>query len=354
MSIHPVLASGLEAYARGDFAGALRAWEEPWKGLDPEKDPAQRDLSLALVRLTAALHHEKAGRHESSRELYASSRELLADLPDPLLGLDVAALRRSFPPTIAAALEDPPVLQGAHRRLPRRVVVRFLLLVAVVGAGFAALRWTPLAAYLEPEALTGLLTRLRQAWWSPLVLLGLYTVLSPLGLPATPLILAGGFVFGTGLGGFYNILGTFLGTAASFYLGHHLGRDFIVHLAGERLRRMETLLARQSFWNLVRIRFIPIPFPVVNYGAALAGIPASKFLGASAVGLAPAVFIYTWFASALARAAGGDRGAVLLRLGMALGAVLVLTLLPPLARGWARRRRYRQILEHRRGRGVSP
>lgn len=229
----------------------------------------------------------------------------------------------------------------------RRAVVRFVLLVLLVGAGLVAVRWTPLAELWQPERLTALFAELRQAWWAPAALLGLYLVLCPLGLPASPLILAGGFVFGAAFGGLLNFLGTFLGAAVSFFLGRHLGRDLMIHLGGKRLRRVEAVLHRQSFWNLARIRFVPVPFPIVNYGAALAGVRASLFLGGTALGLAPAVFIYTWFAAALIQATGQQRRAVLLQLGLAVAAVLLLSFLPPLIRGWSRRRRYRRLREER-------
>lgn len=348
--IHPILAAGLTAYETGDFRGALIAWEEPWKELDPQLDPVQRDLALALIRLAGALHHEQGGRRDSSGQLYASAQETLDGLPAHTLGVDVERLRRTWPATAAAALASPPRITAARRLPPRRVVLRFLLLVALLAGGFAAFRWTPLSGLLNQEALSELLGGLRQAWWSPLALIALYIVLSTLGLPATPLIFAGGFVFGAFFGGIYNYVGTFLGAAASYHLGHLLGRDMVVHLAGKRLKRVEKMLARQGFWTLFRIRFLPVPFPVVNYGAALAGFPAPTFHAANAVGLAPVVFLYTWFAAALGNAAEGERGAVLVRLTLTFLAVVGVTLLPTLLRARTRRRRYREILEHRRGR----
>lgn len=233
----------------------------------------------------------------------------------------------------------------------RRATLRFALLALLLGAGFVAVRWTPLAEYWDPQKLTALLEELRRTWWAPVALLGLYVVLCPIGVPASPLILAGGFVFGTVVGGVLNFVGTFLGAAISFFLGHLLGRDLVVHLAGDRLRPVEKMLNRQGFWSLARIRFVPIPFPVVNYGAALTGVRASVFLGATALGLAPAVFIYTWFAAALAKATGEERGEVILQMGLALVGILLLSFVPPLIRGRNRRRRYRRLTEERRSRG---
>jgi len=175
-------------------------------------------------------------------------------------------------------------------------------------------------------------------------------LLCPVGVPASPLILAGGFVFGAVAGGLLNFVGTFLGATVSFFLGHLLGRDLVVHLVGDRLRPVEEMLNRRGFWNLARVRFLPIPFPVVNYGAALTGVKASVFLGATALGLAPAVLIYTWFAAALAKATGEERGTVLFQMALAVVGILLLSFLPPLIRGWNRRRRYRRLKEERRSR----
>lgn len=232
----------------------------------------------------------------------------------------------------------------------RRATFRFALLALVLAAGFVAVRWTPLAEYWDPEKLTALLEELRRTWWAPAALLGLYVLLCPAGVPASPLILAGGFVFGAFAGGLLNFVGTFLGAAVSFFLGHLLGRDLVVHLVGDRLRPVEEMLNRRGFWNLARVRFLPIPFPVVNYGAALTGMKASVFLGATALGLAPAVFIYTWFAAALAKATGEERGTVVFQMALAVVGILLLSFLPPLIRGWNRRRRYRRLKEERRSR----
>jgi uncharacterized membrane protein YdjX (TVP38/TMEM64 family) len=233
------------------------------------------------------------------------------------------------------------------------VVLRFVGLVVLLVAGVAALRWTPLATLLDRQALVSLLGDLRQAWWSPLALLALYLFLTPVGLPASPLIVAGGIVFGTFWGTTYNFLGTFGGAAVSYLLGRSLGRDFVVHLLGKRLRPVERLLNRQGFWTLARIRFLPVPFPLVNYGSAVAGVRPSIFLGSSALGLAPAVFLFSWFADALVEAGsgGGDQRSVILKLTGALAGVLALSFLPPLVERRRRRQRYARLLAERKKQG---
>jgi len=228
-------------------------------------------------------------------------------------------------------------------------VLRFLLLVLIVAAGFAALRWSPLADYLTQERLTQTFDRVRDIWWSPLVLLAAYLLLCPIGVPATPLMFTGGMVYGTLYGSIYNTLGIFLGGASTFLLGRGLGREFVLHLAGKRMKRVERAISRHAgFWSLVGLRFLPLPFVLVNYCAALAGIRPALFLASTAVGLALTVPVFTYFAALISRAASGDRSGVYLQLALALVLLALVTLLPRFWAAWKRRKRYEEIKARRR------
>jgi phospholipase D1/2 len=229
--------------------------------------------------------------------------------------------------------------KSPHHRVPRRVLLRFLLLPALLAGGYAVVRWTPLAGYLSGPAIAAAIGRLRRTWWAPALLIGGYVVLSPLGLPATPLMVAGGVVFGGLAGSLYNAVGVFLGAAVTYLLGRMLGRDLVRHLAGRRLRKVELAIGRRGFWNLVAVRFLPLPFPLVNYGAALAGVRPALFLATTALGIAPTVTIYTYFFAALAHAAAGRRTEIYAQLAVAIALLLVVTQVPRVLQ--ARRRRTR-------------
>ena len=225
------------------------------------------------------------------------------------------------------------------RRIPRSAVIKFLVLITVLLLAALALRYTPLGDILTREKMVAALDHLRGAWWSPLALIGLYVVLSPTGLPVSPLIFAGGVVFGVTMGWLYNFIGATLGATASFLLARTLGRQLIEHVAGEALlARVAKILEKHGFWNLVRSRFLPIPFAVVNFGAALAGIRLPVFITASIVGLAPAMVIWTYFGYAIFSVTTEGRQAVIRNLLVALGIALFLTFLVPLRRAWKRRR----------------
>jgi uncharacterized membrane protein YdjX (TVP38/TMEM64 family) len=235
-----------------------------------------------------------------------------------------------------------------HRRIPRHALVRAVILGVIVVAGFAVLKWSPLADSLTKEAILGLLERLRGAWWSPVALIVGYAVLCPVGFPPSPLMVAGGMVFGPVWGSLYNVIGIFLGAATTYWLGRHLGRDLVRHLAGRQMKRVERALTRQGgLWGLAGIRFLPLPFVLVNYAAAFAGIRPGLFLGASLLGLTLSVPIFTYFAAAITRAATGARAGVYVQLAIAISLLISMTLISRIIAARKRRERYRQICRRR-------
>lgn len=216
------------------------------------------------------------------------------------------------------------------RRAGAKAVWKFALLLLVVVAGFAALRWTPLSEHLEPQRAVEALRALAAEPWAPLALVGAYVLLVPFGVPVTPILIAGGLVFGFWWGSVLNFAGTFLAGAVNFYLGRLLGKDFFEQLFGPRLRRIEAMVERHGFWTLLRIRFVPIPYTLVNYAAAVAGVRPATFLGATALGLAPSITVFTYFAVALLNLADRpeESGPVILQLAVAMVLLLALTFLP--------------------------
>lgn len=228
--------------------------------------------------------------------------------------------------------------------------MKALGLAAIVATGFVVVRFTPLAGFLTEDKFVELFETLRRSWWAPLLLIGLFTFASPLGAPVSVFMIASGAVFGFLAGSIYNLIGLLLGMATSYYLARSLGRDFVVHLTGGRLRRVERIFERSGFWPLVQIRFMPIPFAAVNFGAALAGVKAPLFLTAGLIGLVPATLVHTFFFSRLFETSGRERVVTFVWYVVVLGIFNLLIGYPSLRSALRRRRRYEELVEARRGR----
>jgi uncharacterized membrane protein YdjX (TVP38/TMEM64 family) len=240
---------------------------------------------------------------------------------------------------------------SALRRVPRKAWLRMALLLAILATGFLLVRFTPLGGLFNKDRMIALLDGLRASPWSPALLIGLYVILAPLGLPMSPLLAAGGVVFGPVWGSLYNTLGLLLGAMSAYVVGKALGRDFIVHLAGPRLRRVERAFERRGFWPLVQMRFLPIPFWLVSYGAAMAGVKVPRFALTSTLGLIPATVMHTYFLWRVVTDPTWLTGVLYLA---CWGTFVVVTGWPTFRDTWRRRRRYRELTERRQERPDSP
>ena len=216
--------------------------------------------------------------------------------------------------------------------------LRFGLLVLLGATSLAILILSPANEYLVPERALELLETVRNFPYAPVIAIGLFVLFGVMGAPLTPMILGTGAVFGFQLGFVLNYIGVILSASATFAVGRFLGYGFIRELFGDRLARIDGFLEDQSFWPVVRLRYVPIPFPITNYGCALIGVPMGKFVAATMTAYVPILLVWTYFASALLSVADGERVALIQKLTVALLAMAALTFVPPRLAAWRRRR----------------
>ena len=232
---------------------------------------------------------------------------------------------------------------SVKRQIPRSIWLRVSLFIGLLVVGICLVRFTPIGEAFTEERVVSLIETLRGTWWAPFLLIGLFATVSILGLPPVPLIV-GGAAFGTFHGSIYNVVGLLLGASLAYGLAKLLGRDFVVRITGERLRRAESIFARHGFWPLVQTRFMPLPFSVVNFGAALAGVRPVFFLVTSAVGLIPSTLIHTFFIAQAIATQGRERAFTLALYAGALVLFNVLLSTLWLRERTQRRKRYRELV----------
>jgi uncharacterized membrane protein YdjX (TVP38/TMEM64 family) len=100
----------------------------------------------------------------------------------------------------------------------------------------------------------------------------------------------------------------------------------------------------------VGIRFLPIPFALVNYTAALVGVAPALFLSTLTLGLILPNILYTYATNAVYHAASGEKSHVWVNVGIAIALLAGLMFLPQVIVGRKRKRRLAEIRERRRGR----
>jgi len=146
-----------------------------------------------------------------------------------------------------------------------------------------------------------------------------------LPIPATPVMSAAGFIYGTALGGLLSAAGSFASGMAGYGLCRSFGRGIALRLAGEReIGEHETLFQRSGPWLVAASRWLPLLPEVISCLAGLTRMPVRIFAVSLACGALPMGFVY-----AAIGAAGRDNPRLALLLSVAVPPVLWL-----LARRW--------------------
>ncbi|CAM8639302.1 Cls Phosphatidylserine/phosphatidylglycerophosphate/ cardiolipin synthases and related enzymes [Oxalobacteraceae bacterium] len=194
------------------------------------------------------------------------------------------------------------VPRESREPLARRFVVMVMLSLLLI-AGVIAVRYTPLQAHLNLQAMILLASELRELTLAPLWIMLAFVIGGLLMVPVTLLIAVTGVVFGTFPGAWYALAGSVLSAATGYLLGAMLGRDTVRRMMGERIRRLSLRIARRGVIAMIIVRTLPLaPYSVVNIVAGASHIRQSDFLVGTMVGMLPGIFLTTTFAEHLVTA----------------------------------------------------
>lgn len=170
----------------------------------------------------------------------------------------------------------------------------FVALVAATGAIALARARTdlPLTPNTVRDAIRG--------WGTvaPLIFTGAFVLRPFIFFPSTLLFLAGGLAFGVAWGTFYAAAGATIGAVIGFTIARIFGRDFVREQFGDRLPDLQQ--SRWGFGLVALLNLIPIvPMTAINYGAGLSSMELLPFTVATATGLSPRAFAYSFFGHSL-------------------------------------------------------
>ena len=130
----------------------------------------------------------------------------------------------------------------------------------------------------------------------------LYVVATVFMLPATPVTLGAGLLYGQWLGSLVVALGATTGATIAFLLGRTLLRDTVEGWMADRpsFRALDAAMADQGFKIVFLIRLSPVfPFNIINYGLGLTRVTLPQYVAASFLGMLPGVFLFVYIGTTL-------------------------------------------------------
>ncbi len=156
-----------------------------------------------------------------------------------------------------------------------------------------------LERFFSLEALKESHNDLQQAYQEqPFLVIGIYSltyiVMAALSLPgATVMTLAGGAMFGIGVGVPVIIISATMGATLAFWAARYVLRDTVQRRFGDRLKTLNEGLERDGAFYLFSLRLVPaFPFFLINLLMGLTSIRSVTFFWASLVGMLAGTTVY--------------------------------------------------------------
>jgi uncharacterized membrane protein YdjX (TVP38/TMEM64 family) len=176
-----------------------------------------------------------------------------------------------------------------------------IAILAVLGIGIGAFLYFDLGRYLSLDALKAnrdhLLAFTDANYGAAAAIFVLfYCIVTGLSLPgAVIMTLAGGFLFGSGLGTLYVNVGATSGATIAFLVARYVLRDWVEQKFGHKLGAIQEGFAKNAFSYLLTLRLIPLfPFFLVNLVSGLTRVSLGTYMAATALGIIPGSFVYAY------------------------------------------------------------
>jgi uncharacterized membrane protein YdjX (TVP38/TMEM64 family) len=193
------------------------------------------------------------------------------------------------------------LLEAGASALRTRLVAGAVVLAAVLVLGHLLALETHIEAWLSVA---------RRAGTAGVVLHAVaYVGAALLGLPLSPLTVAGGAAYGPLAATALAVPAVTLASGAAFLVGRAIARDPQALARGSgRVARASRAIGRGGLSLVVLLRLAPVvPFSVLNFAFGASPTSLARFAIGSFVGTIPSQLCYAWLGAILARPDGPER-----------------------------------------------
>jgi uncharacterized membrane protein YdjX (TVP38/TMEM64 family) len=121
-------------------------------------------------------------------------------------------------------------------------------------------------------------------------------------IPAWPLRVGAGLVYGAAWGFAIAVVSSFAGATCAFLAGRRVLRAYVAKRIARdpRFAALDQALAVSGLWIVLLLRLSPVlPNEVVNYGLGATRVRLRDYVAASFVGMIPLTATYAWLGSSL-------------------------------------------------------
>jgi len=189
------------------------------------------------------------------------------------------------------------------RKHGQKLVAAAFWLLLVGGYG-----WYYQANGLTTETALLQIVNLLDSPFGPLLYILIYALRPLIFFSAAILTIASGAIFGAGsilnlaLAVLYTIIGSNLSATVAYYIGRFFGQGLLQENGGQSsglLQRYADRMRQNSFETIMIMRFIFLPYDLVNYLAGILRIDWKAFILASLLGSIPGTIAFVSFGASI-------------------------------------------------------
>ena len=170
----------------------------------------------------------------------------------------------------------------------------WLLLIGAYAWYASANNLTPLAAAQQ------LVTFLKTSVWGPVLYIALYAARPLVFFPASLLTIMAGTVFGPLLGVAFVVVASNISASVAWLVGRFFGQGILSNAkAGGVIQKYTDRMRANSFETILIMRFLFLPYDLVNYLAGFLRISWRPFIVATLLGSIPGTIAFVGFGASV-------------------------------------------------------
>jgi uncharacterized membrane protein YdjX (TVP38/TMEM64 family) len=175
-------------------------------------------------------------------------------------------------------------------------LVALLLWVMIIGTFVWYVRYNGLTL---AEGVFSILTEISTSAYGPLLYILLYALRPLTFFSAGLLTISGGFLFGPVWGIVYTVIGANASAMVAYTIGRYFGDGVLEgDDSGGIIQRYATRMRENSFLTVLIMRFIFLPYDLVNYASGFLRIDWKAFLLATIIGSIPGTIAFVLLGAA--------------------------------------------------------
>ena len=169
---------------------------------------------------------------------------------------------------------------------------KFATLIIILCLLFVAWKWTPLAAWIQPERISVFLDSIRENPMGPLLIILTFIIGGLVMVPVMALTVATGLTFEPLQATVLTLIGSAASALITYWIGGKFESKHLSKITNTWLKRIKTKLAAGGWIAVAVVRMIPVaPFTIVNLVAGSIGVPFRDFAIGTVVGLFPGIIV---------------------------------------------------------------